>query len=169
MSKNNPERTHPHPKSLRYVYVLTLLVLTFTGFGQMPIYRRYYISDIPGLGWSADFHTTHLIHYLGAILLIALFTFIIADYFLSRHNGFHLSKSAYARLFFLGGLVVTGVIRVIKNLPEVFLSPGFILAVDILHLVFAMLFLISALLFLIFKKGWLRQRSDNGDGEALTI
>lgn len=151
-------------KVLRNVYLFALLVLTFTGFGQMPIYRRYHISDIPGLGWSSDFYTTHLIHYLGAILILALFAFLIADFYMSRRKYWQLTKTAYARIFFLGGLIVTGIIRVMKNLPDVTLSPRFILAVDLSHLVFAMLFLFSALFFLIFKKGWLKQKYDKGGG-----
>lgn len=158
MSTTTSIKSNRTLKSLRYVYVFILLVLAFTGFGQMPIYRRYYISDIPGLGWSSDFYATHLIHYLGAIMLLALFTFCIADYYLSRRKYLRLTKAAYARIFFLGGLIVTGIFRVMKNLPDVFFSPGFILAVDLLHLLFAMLFLFSALFFLIFKKGWLQQK-----------
>ena len=39
----------PH-RFVRYVYLITVFFLTLTGFGQMPIFKRYYIADIPGLG-----------------------------------------------------------------------------------------------------------------------
>ena len=57
-------------KALRWAYILTLFVMVLTGFGQMPIFKRYYISDIPGMGWLAKFYVTHYIHYLGAIFPI---------------------------------------------------------------------------------------------------
>ena len=66
--------------TLKYSYLITLLFLTLTGFGQMPIFKRYYIADIPGLGWLAKFYITHFIHYLGAILILALLAYIILRY-----------------------------------------------------------------------------------------
>ena len=38
---------------VRYFYLMTVFFLTLTGFGNMPIFKRYYIADIPGLGWLA--------------------------------------------------------------------------------------------------------------------
>jgi hypothetical protein len=49
-------------KTLRWLYVLLLIMMGFAGFEQMPIFKRYYISDIPALGWSSDFYFTHAIH-----------------------------------------------------------------------------------------------------------
>ena len=46
-------------KALKWLYILTFTVMAFTGFGQMPIFKRYHVSDIPGMGWSADFYLTH--------------------------------------------------------------------------------------------------------------
>ena len=39
---------------VKILYILTLIFMALTGFGQMPIYNRYYMSDIPGLGWLAE-------------------------------------------------------------------------------------------------------------------
>ena len=58
--------TNTHETSdgfLKYSYVAILSFLTLSGFGQMPIFKRYYIADIPGLGWLAKFYITHYIHY----------------------------------------------------------------------------------------------------------
>jgi len=141
-------------KALRWIYILTFTVMAFTGFGQMPIFKRYYISDIPGMGWSADFYLTHYIHYLGAIFLIGLIAYIIADYILSGRKEFGLTSSAYIRIALLGAIVITGVFRVLKNLPDVVFSPGFTLFIDISHLGFMMLYLLTALIFSIMKSGW---------------
>ena len=141
-------------KALRWIYILTFTVMAFTGFGQMPIFKRYYISDIPGMGWSADFYLTHYIHYLGAIFLIGLIAYIIVDYILSGRKEFGLTSSAYIRIALLGAIVITGVFRVLKNLPDVVFSPGFTLFIDISHLGFMMLYLLTALIFSIMKSGW---------------
>jgi hypothetical protein len=147
-------------KALKWLYILTFTVMAFTGFGQMPIFKRYYVSDIPGMGWSADFYLTHYIHYLGAIFLIGLIAYIIVDYILSGGKEFGLTSSAYVRIALLGAIVVTGIFRVLKNLPDVVFSPGFTLFIDISHLGFMMLYLLTALVFSIMKSGWLRGIDD---------
>jgi hypothetical protein len=97
-------------KWLKKFYILLFTVMAFTGFGQMPIFKRYYISDIPGMGWSADFYVTHYIHYIGAILLLGLVAYCILDYFLTGRREFSLTASAYVRILLLSGIVITGMI-----------------------------------------------------------
>ena len=144
---------------MRWAYILTFIVMAFTGFGQMPVFKRYYISDIPGMGWSAKFFVTHYIHYLGAIFLLALIAYAIMTFLLDDRNSFKLTTSAYVRMALLGAIVVTGVFRVLKNLPDVVFSPGFTLFVDISHLGFMMMYLLTALVFLIFGSGWVVKRT----------
>ena len=144
---------------LKWVYIMILVVMGFTGFGQMPIFKRYYVSDIPGMGWSADFYLTHYIHYLGAIFLLGLLSYVVLDYLLRGRKEYRLSPSAYVRIAVLAGIVVTGIFRVLKNLPDVVFSPGFTLFVDISHLGFMMVYLFAALVFVILKSGWVAERS----------
>lgn len=145
-------------KILSKVYILTLIIMAFTGFGQLPIFKRYYVSDIPGMAWSAEFYLTHRIHYLGAILLLGLFAYLIMDFALSGRKTLRLTSASYVRMIFLGGLVITGILRALKNLPDVTFSPNFTLFIDVAHLVFTMLFFLTALLFLILKRGWVVSR-----------
>ncbi len=142
-------------KVLRWGYVLTMIVLGFTGFGQMPIFKRYYISDIPGMAWSADFYVTHTIHYLLAMILLGLLAYFISDYFLSGRKTFHLTSSAYLKIFLLAGIVITGVFRVLKNLPDVSFSPGFTLFIDISHLGLVMVYIFAAIFFLFTGAKWI--------------
>jgi hypothetical protein len=159
MKSHNRYELSGGQRILRWLYVLTLIVMGFTGFGQMPIFKRYYIADIPGMGWAAKFYLTHYIHYLGAIFLLALIAYAILDYILSGRKKFSLTVSAYLRIALLGGIVVTGIFRVFKNLPDVVFSPGFTLFIDISHLGFMMIYLFSALFFLIIKSGWVVRKS----------
>jgi len=145
-------------KGVRRLYAALFIVMTFTGMGQMPIFKRYYISDIPGMGWSADFYLTHTIHYLGAVLLLGLFAYLAADYLLSVRRRYRLSAAGMIRVLLLAGIVVTGIFRVLKNLPDVTFSPGFTLFIDIAHLGFMMVFLLAVLVFAIAKRRWVEER-----------
>ena len=147
-------------KWLKKFYIFLFTLMAFTGFGQMPIFKRYYIADIPGMGWTADFYVTHYIHYIGAIVLLGLVAYCILDYFLTGRREFSLTGSAYVRILLLGGIVITGIFRVLKNLPDVVFSPGFTLFIDISHLGFMLFYLFAALLFLIIKSGWTRKIVD---------
>ena len=35
-----------------FLYPFTLILMGVTGFGQMPIFKRYYLADLPGFGWK---------------------------------------------------------------------------------------------------------------------
>ncbi len=144
-------------RALKKVFILAMAITAFTGFGQMPIFKRYYISDIPGMAWSADFYATHYIHYLGASVLLGLFAYFILDYFLSGRKRFHLTPSAYLRIILMAGIVVTGILRVFKNLPDVLFSPAFTVFIDISHLGFAMAYLFTALVLVLMKRGWVME------------
>jgi len=152
--------TKTHGKALKYSYLMTLLFLTLTGFGQMPIFKRYYIADIPGLGWLAKFYITHFIHYLGAILILALLVYIILRYVLMDKNNLRLTvtMTGYIRGGLLGGILVTGIFLVLRNLKNIWFPPGFIIFLDITHLGLVMSFLMVALYCLIFRKQWTKVR-----------
>jgi hypothetical protein len=91
-------------------------------------------------------------------MLLALFAYAIGDYFIQGKKDCRLTASAYVRLAFLAGLVMTGILRVFKNLPDVTFSPGFTLFIDLAHLGFMMLFGVAALIFMIFDQRWVEPR-----------
>jgi hypothetical protein len=158
--KPTPERTSPQGNGfLRLLFVAVFAVMAFTGFGQMPIFKRYYISDIPGMGWSANFYLTHTIHYIGASILLALLAYFILDYFLLGRRSFRLTTSAYLRIALLAGIFATGVLRVFKNMPDVVFSPSFTLFIDVAHLGFVMIYLLAALFVLVLKSTWVVSKS----------
>lgn len=149
----------PEKKLIKGVYIFLLFIMGLTGFGQMPIFKRYYIADIPGLGWLADFYFTHYIHYLGAIMLLALVAYCMTAYVLVERHAFKLTWSGYVRAILIGAIMITGIFRVLKNLPRVLFSPGFTLVIDISHLAFMMLFILAACLFLVMKSRWLSRKT----------
>jgi hypothetical protein len=139
----------------RWVYGIILAAMAFTGFGQMPVYKRYYVSALPGMGWSADYYFTLAIHYVGAALLLAFLGYVIGDFLLKGKKAFRVTASGYGRMALLAGLVLTGVFRVLKNLPDVDFSAGLTMLVDISHLVFMMGYGATALVFWRMKARWM--------------
>jgi putative Mn2+ efflux pump MntP len=148
----------PPNRAIRYVYLITVFFLTLTGFGQMPIFKRYYIADIPGLGWLAQFYVTHYIHYLGAILILALAAYMIIDYLILQKKRIRLTASGYVRATILAGILISGIFLVLRNLPGTHFAPGFIIFLDIAHLGLVMTFLIVAGYCLVRKRRWITQR-----------
>src|SRR5210317_2320747 len=123
-----------HDRTVRYVYLITVFLLTLTGFGQMPIFKRYYIADIPGLGWLAEFFITHYIHYLVAILFLAFTAYMIIDYLLSQRKSRRVTAAGYVRSALLAGILASGIFLVIRNLAGSNLSSDFIIFLDLCHL-----------------------------------
>ncbi len=148
-------RAYAELKFFKPLYVILLFVMGLTGFGQMPIFKRYYIADIPGLGWLADFYATHYIHYIGAVVLFGFFVYAAVVYFGLMRKEFQLTGAAYIRIAILALIAVTGIFRVLKNLPDVVFSPLFTMVIDISHLAFMMFLMIFGILFMVLKKGWL--------------
>jgi putative Mn2+ efflux pump MntP len=145
-------------KAVRYIYLIALFFLTITGFGQMPIFKRYYIADIPGLGWLANFYVTHYIHYLAAILILALVAYMIIDYLVLQKKHIRLTVSGYVRGAILAGILVSGIFLVIRNLTGSRFEPNFIIFMDLAHLGLVMTFLMAAGYCLARKRRWLIQR-----------
>jgi hypothetical protein len=145
-------------KAVRYIYLITVFFLTITGFGQMPIFKRYYIADIPGLGWLGQFYVTHYIHYLAAILILALVAYMIIDYLILQKKQIRLTVSGYVRGAILVGILASGVFLVIRNLTGSRFEPGFIIFMDLAHLGLVMTFLMAAGYCLVRKRRWVTQR-----------
>lgn len=143
-----------HNRLTRYLFLTSVFIMALTGFGQMPIYKRYYMSDIPGFGWLADFYITRNVHYIGAVLLLALLAYFLFDYFFMQRKRLKISATGVLRIALLAGIVITGILFVVKNFPVHYFSHEFIIVLNLCHLGFVMAFLFVSLYCLIFKKRW---------------
>jgi hypothetical protein len=141
------------PRWLRLVFVATVVLLAFTGFGQMPLYGRYYLTSLPALGWAGDFYFTHLLHYAGAAVLLGLMAYVCVRYGRVWVKRSRLTPSGWLRVALYAGLVASGVLRVLKNQPDIFFTPLTVLAVDWVHLGLAMLLGITALVVRLMGRG----------------
>lgn len=143
---------------IQWSYAALIFLMALTGFGQMPIYKRYYISDIPGFAWLADFWTTRYVHYVGAVVLLALLAYIAVEYLGARLKNRKLSVSGWLRLILLGVIVTTGILFVLKNFSIYLFSPESIVFMTFCHLGSVMAFLLTNLYCLVFKKQWTTSR-----------
>jgi len=161
MDINLIDRPNSQSRIFLYIYFTLVFMLALSGFAQMPIFKRYYIADIPGLGWLAKFYITHYIHYLAAILFVALFVYVIIDFLGIGRKRFRITTLGYIKGTILTGLLVTGLMLVQRNLTGHKFSPNAIIALDIAHLSLAVLFLFFSLLGVVFKKRWAQAKNSS--------
>jgi len=88
--KNNYVARHDNAVRLtHWAVAVSGLVLIFSGFGTMPLYGRFYVNELPGLGWSSDYLIQQVIHYVAAMLFTAAVFF---------HLVFHLRRREFAAI-----------------------------------------------------------------------
>lgn len=124
---------------------LLVFFMAVTGLAQMPIFKRYYIADIPGLGWLADFYTTHILHYAGAALLLGFLGYIAARWWREWRPAYALTASGAVRALFIALIVFTGILRVMKNMQGFHFDPVTTMLLDWSHLGLTMFLGIAAL------------------------
>ena len=151
--------SHPLPAA-RWLWIACASVLGVTGMAQMPIAARYGIAAVPGLGWTADFHFTHMLHYAAAAVLLALAAWLAVRAFagprIRRLFAAHrLTGGGTLRLWLVAALVVTGGMRVAKNLPGFDWGPMLTMYLDWTHLGLAgLLGIVSLALALTGRSAW---------------
>ena len=178
-------RHSPIELAEHWILAISGLLLIFSGFGELPMYKRYMVTEIPGLGWAGDFFINLKIHYLAGIVFVSIMVFhalyhgwIGHQGLIPRRGDFRASLITILSLFgfgeepksdkylpeqrlayaYLGGmgliLVLTGMVKVIKNLPGVYLSPTLITSMTLIHTfatIFFLLGVVAHLAALIFK------------------
>lgn len=159
-----------------WLLALSGFVLLFSGFGEMPMYKRYLVTELPLMGWSGDFFIQLKIHYLAAMVFVSTAIFHLVYHGLMGDRGLLPRKgdgkaSLKTILSFIGIgqeppagkylaeqrlayaymaavialLIVTGLIKVARNLPGVYLPPSFLTAVTLTHVFATLLFLFGVI------------------------
>jgi hypothetical protein len=117
------------------LFRLLVGALLFTGFAQMPIFARYYLAEVPGFAWTADYYLNHVLHYALAAVLLALLGWRFAR---AVARGLWSQWEVLLGLCWVG-VVLTGLVRVMKNQPGAFFPPDLVMWVDWGHLGFVLL------------------------------
>jgi hypothetical protein len=128
----------------KWLYVALLAVLTFTGFGQMPIFNRYYITSIPGFGWTGDFFNTLNVHYLAAGVFLGL----VVWYLVTRAAAGTLwppkDGPSWVRTGLLALVVLSGFVLLARDMTGVHPGKNLIVAATLAHVFGTMIFVILA-------------------------
>jgi len=141
----------------KQLYWVTLFFITLSGFAQMPIFKRYYIADIPGLGWLNQFYVTHLIHYLAALVLIVMVFYLATGFILEKRSLSGITRSGAVKMGLLAVLMVSGGVLAYKNLAGVYMDHLLISLLDLVHLGSCMVLLGTGLYAVIRKREWVKK------------
>ncbi|MEW5919561.1 MAG: hypothetical protein AB1796_01130 [Bacillota bacterium] len=153
---------------VRALLVVSVLLLYFSGLGQMPIYQRYYITSIPGFTWTGDYFATLRLHYIFAAVLIFAYVFHLVyhwgrdgffvagkkvdNYREARNEAGGKGQERFFTLLRLSQvlihvnillLIASGIVKVIKNLPAVDLPYALLVMSTALHNLATLLLLVS--------------------------
>lgn len=155
------------PLANRLVHAITavsVFTLFFTGFGQMPVYKRYMLTEIPGFAWTGEYFTTLWWHYFFGVVLIAVSVYHVAYHMLRKEydivpkrgdlkDAWLVIKAMLAgkeeppsekylpeqRLgyafiaFWIGVMVITGILKAIKNVNGIDFRPQMLFWTAQLH------------------------------------
>jgi hypothetical protein len=136
---------------------LALLVALFTGFGNMPIYKRYYVSAVPGLGWSGNFYVNVYIHYIAGAVLLAIAAYFLVVYLRTRLDNGPLTISGVLRATMLGLTLLTGALLALRNLSQVNIAFVPQMATAFVHLGAVMLLLVFSIVCGVVRIPWRRR------------
>ena len=68
-------RHTPLVRTTHWVIAISGIMLLFSGFGEMPMYKRYMLTELPGMAWTSDFALQTVIHYIAAFFFTAALFF----------------------------------------------------------------------------------------------
>jgi len=89
-----------------------------------------------------------------AVVFLALASYAAVEYFLLTRKQLKITLSGYLRAGMLAGIVITGLLLVVKNLTGTHFASGLIIFLDLAHLGLVMSFLATAFACLALKKKW---------------
>jgi tRNA-Thr(GGU) m(6)t(6)A37 methyltransferase TsaA len=72
--------------SEHWVIAVSGLTLVLTGLFELPIARRYFITEIPGLRWSGDYIFSLWLHYAFSVVFVAACLFHVVYHGLMGHR-----------------------------------------------------------------------------------
>ena len=121
----------------RLLYGTALTLAAFTGFGNMPLYRRYYVADLPGFAWSGDFFANLYIHYTVGAVLLAMSVYFCIQHGLIKHRRQRITRSGLVRGTMLCLVLGTGVVMAVKNLPGTSLPFPWVAVLTLGHMALA--------------------------------
>lgn len=138
----------PGGPAARWLYGIAIGVALFSGMGQMPLYKRYYLTDIPGMAWANNFFTLSDMHYLAAALLLGLLAWRLALDGRGAGGVWSWGPRSWWGWSLLGLLAASGGAKALFNYG-VFIPPTLFMIITLIHMGSAMAFMFSGLVSLL--------------------
>lgn len=142
-------QNRPYPKWISRLFLFAVTMLAFTGLLQMPLAKRYALTTVPGMAWTGDFFMVHRLHYLFAALLLFVVALVAVNWMLQWRDKLTLTRLGLTRVVILAGILVSGGLRVYRNLPDVTLPAAAVVTIEWVHIVLVMVLGVVALVALI--------------------
>lgn len=138
----------PGGRYFRWIYFLGVGVAIFSGMGQMPIFKRYYVTSIPLMQWSENYYYLSNLHYLAAILLIALMAWRLSMSKGILDRRWSWGPRTWWGWTLLAVILVSGAFKVARNYG-LYINPTAFMILDFVHLGSAMAFMFTGIAALI--------------------
>ena len=146
-------------RSFAIIYSATAVILVLAALAQMPLAKRYYLADIPGLAWTGNFLTSYHVFYMAAVLMTVLISYGTADFLLQKDRHMQLSTAGIIKAGSLAGLLISGFMKITMNASNVYFSLEYIVFVNFTYIIFTMLFLLSTLIFIWSPYKWVKSKA----------
>lgn len=126
-------KARPYSPWVSRLYIFLIATLTITGFMQMPLAGRYFLTSVPGMAWTGDFFFVHKLHYVLAAGLLFLLGVVCVNWLLSWQDRLVVTGLGRVRVVIVAGIVISGLLRVYRNLPDVTLGPDLVMLIEWVH------------------------------------
>ena len=146
-------------RSFAIIYSATAVILVLAALAQMPLAKRYYLADIPGLAWTGNFLTSYHVFYIAAVLMTVLISYRAADFLLQKDRDMQLSTAGIIKAASLAGLLISGFMKIAMNASDVYFSQEYLVFINFTYIIFTMLFMLSTLVFIGSPYKWVKSKA----------
>ncbi|MBB5021860.1 formate dehydrogenase subunit gamma [Desulfurispira natronophila] len=71
-------------RTTHWTIAISALLLLFSGFGELPMYGRYGLVNLPGMAWSSNYEIHLIIHYIAAFFFTTAVSFHLVHHTIRR-------------------------------------------------------------------------------------
>lgn len=86
----------------------SIILLVLSGLGQLPLYKRYNVTKLPGGEWWGSFFNTLDLHYFAAMLLIFVVSFHLVYHSIRRQFDLFPKKGDLKKSYLIIKAMLTG-------------------------------------------------------------
>ncbi|HOO73136.1 MAG TPA: hypothetical protein PK926_15370 [Spirochaetota bacterium] len=155
------------PQWYRYAFIITTAMLLFSGLGQMPLYKRYFIADVPGFSWTGDYFFLNHLHYFSAALMAFLIPVgFFKNYFRSYIENNESRPAAYAFIIMFAAFFAADIAKIIAAGYGAGYPREMIFTISLMNILLTFLFVITVPLLWASKKILITVEAKEGNTDS---